>query len=71
MYREKFLKKKNFVSKNRPPQIALSARLSSRHIVPKFENILKMAGTFRKRPLKAVIWQALNQFVGVCTTDPS
>ena len=32
----------------RPPQIALSARLSSRHIVPTFENTLKMAGTFRK-----------------------
>ena len=26
-------------------------------------NTLKMAGTFRKRPLKAVIWQAQNQFV--------
>ena len=35
----------------RPPQIALSARLSSRHIVPKFQNTLKMAGTFWKGPL--------------------
>ena len=31
---------------NRPPQIALSARLSGRHIVFKFQNTLKMAGTF-------------------------
>ena len=30
----------------RPQQIALSAKLSCRHIVPKYENILKMAGTF-------------------------
>ena len=48
---------------DRPPQIAASARLSSTHNVPKFENTLKMAGTFRKRTLKAVIWQAQNQFV--------
>ena len=41
----------------RPPQIALSTRLSTRHIVPKFENKLKTAGTFRKRTLKAVIWR--------------
>ena len=32
----------------RTPQIARSVRLSSRHIVPKFENTLKMAGMFRK-----------------------
>ena len=32
----------------RPPQSVLSARLSSRHIVPTFENTLKVAGTFRK-----------------------
>ena len=51
----------------RPPQIALSARLSSRHIVLKFQNTLKMAGTFRKKPYKAVIWQAQNQFVEACT----
>ena len=44
----------------RPPQIALSTTLSSRHIVPTFENTLKMAGTFKKRPFKAVIWQARN-----------
>ena len=50
----------------RPPQIAPSAKLSSRHIVPKFENTLKMAGTFRKRPYKAVIWQAHHQFVEAC-----
>ena len=32
----------------------------------KLENTLKMAGTFRKRPFKAVIWQAQNQFVEAC-----
>ena len=47
----------------RPPQIELSAKLSIRHIVMKSENTLKMAGTFRKRTFKAVIWQAQNQFV--------
>ena len=52
--------------KSRPPQIALSTRLSSRHIVPKFEYALKMADTFRNRPFKAVIWQAQNQFVEAC-----
>ena len=35
-----------FGVKSKPPQIALSARSSSRHIVLKFENTLKMAGTF-------------------------
>ena len=29
----------------------------------KFENTLKITGTFRKWPFKAVIWQAQNQFV--------
>ena len=43
----------------RPPQIAASGRLSSRHL----ENTLKMAGTFRKRPITGVLWQAQNQFV--------
>ena len=32
----------------RPPESVLSARLSSRHILPKFENTLKIAGTFGK-----------------------
>ena len=35
-------------SDHRPPQSVLSARLSSRHIVPKLKNTLKMAGTSRK-----------------------
>ena len=32
----------------RPPESVLSTRLSSRHILPKFENTLKIAGTFGK-----------------------
>ena len=32
----------------------------------KFENTLKMAGTFRKWTFKDVIWQAQNQFVEAC-----
>ena len=31
-----------------------------------FEKTLKMAGSFRKGPLKAIIWQAQTQFVEVC-----
>ena len=47
-------------------QIAASGRLSGRHIAPTFENTLKMAGTFRKWPLTALIRQAQNQFVEAC-----
>ena len=57
----------NFVPARLCPSIAFSKSACNfqcifkfYHNVPKFENTLKMAGTFRKMPFKAVIWQAQN-----------
>ena len=51
-------------AKSRRPQIALSTRLSSRHIVPKFENTLKMAFTFKKKTIKGRILAGTKSICG-------
>ena len=42
-----------------PDQGSIIGDQAEEHVVNelKFENTLKMAGTFRKKPFKAIIWQ--------------